>query len=317
MDSVFISSSLSTPFASQFSPPNQNSAFLQFATRRHTKIRISSKKSQKRLPKFFPLTCSFGNFSSPEACVTSRCCREGEKAIVKAPEVSKGNKQSVNLVTKCIVYALFCIAASFSPVATFRVPAVAAPVISEWIFGRKDKMKQKEREYVLKSKNHEYSDYTSRLLEKVSSLLKSIDEVKRGNGDERKVNLALKEVRKRKEELQDEIMSGMYRALGEMKTEKELLMNRGDVLVDEVLKVQREIEDLKGEDKAEKLEMMRTMERDYEEVWERVGEIEDDMVRKETVALSVGVRELCFIERECEELVKRFNRELKRKSTER
>ncbi|ESR50705.1 hypothetical protein CICLE_v100305691mg, partial [Citrus x clementina] len=122
----------------------------------------------------------------------------------------------------------------------------------------------------------------------------------------------------RKEELQDEIMSGMYTELRELRLEKEKLVKRVGKIIDEVLMVQTEIESLKGEKVGveELLDMIGTMEREYDELWERVGEIDDKMLRRETVAMSIGVRELCFIERECEELVKRFSREMRRRSIE-
>ncbi|KAL4354390.1 hypothetical protein GQ457_06G018340 [Hibiscus cannabinus] len=54
----------------------------------------------------------------------------------------------------------------------------------------------------------------------------------------------------------------------------------------------------------EKLEEgIEKMEEEYNGIWERIGEIEDEILRRKTTSLSIGVRELCFIERECEELV--------------
>lgn len=211
------------------------------------------------------------------------------------------------------MYAVFCIAVSFSP---FKVPAIAATVASEVKLDNKGR--EIETEVVFKEKDHEYADYTRRLLETVSNLLKIVEEVRGGNGDVKRAKLALKEVKMRKEELQDEIMSGMYTELRELRLEKEKLVKRVGKIIDEVLMVQTEIESLKGEKVGveELLDMIGTMEREYDELWERVGEIDDKMLRRETVAMSIGVRELCFIERECEELVKRFSREMRRRSIE-
>ena len=64
-------------------------------------------------------------------------------------------------------------------------------------------------------------------------------------------------------------------------------------------------------------ESVGVMEDEYNGVWERVGEIEDRISREETVALSYGVREINFIERECEQLVERFKREIKNKDFKR
>lgn len=197
------------------------------------------------------------------------------------------------------------------------MPAIAATVASEVKLDNKGR--EIETKVVFKDKDHEYADYTRRLLETVSNLLKIVEEVRGGNGDLKRAKLALKEVKMRKEELQDEIMSGMYTELRELRLEKEKLVKRVGKIIDEVLMVQTEIESLKGEKVGaeELLDMIGTMEREYDELWERVGEIDDKMLRRETVAMSIGVRELCFIERECEELVKRFSREMRRRSIER
>lgn len=197
------------------------------------------------------------------------------------------------------------------------MPAIAATVASEVKLDNKGR--EIETKVVFKDKDHEYADYTRRLLETVSNLLKTVEEVRGGNGDVKKAKLALKAVKMRKEELQDEIMSGMYTELRELRLEKEKLVKRVGKIIDEVLMVQTEIESLKGEKVGaeELLDMIGTMEREYDELWERVGEIDDKMLRRETVAMSIGVRELCFIERECEELVKRFSREMRRRSIER
>lgn len=197
------------------------------------------------------------------------------------------------------------------------MPAIAATVASEVKLDNKGR--EIETKVVFKDKDHEYADYTRRLLETVSNLLKTVEEVRGGNGDVKKAKLALKAVKMRKEELQDEIMSGMYTELRELRLEKEKLVKRVGKIIDEVLMVQTEIESLKGEKVGaeELLDMIGTMEREYDELWERVGEIDDKILRRETVAMSIGVRELCFIERECEELVKRFSREMRRRSIER
>lgn len=197
------------------------------------------------------------------------------------------------------------------------MPAIAATVASEVKLDNKGR--EIETKVVFKDKDHEYADYTRRLLETVSNLLKIVEEVRGGNGDVKRAKLALKEVKMRKEELQDEIMSGMYTELRELRLKKEKLVKRVGKIIDEVLMVQTEIESLKGEKVGveELLDMIGTMEREYDELWERVGEIDDKMLRRETVAMSIGVRELCFIERECEELVKRFSREMRRRSIER
>ncbi|KAJ4720911.1 ATP-dependent zinc metalloprotease FtsH [Melia azedarach] len=318
MDSILISGSLTTPFASQFHSPYKAPAFHQFIKKPHTKLRIISSKSPKKPAKFFPLARGLFKFSSLGASATSQCYVEEEKSVAEASGIAKGKTESVSSVTRTIVYAVFCIAISFSPFIEFKVPAVAAPVATEVNLNRKGKVKEKEgeNELILKSKDHEYSDYTRRLLETVSSLLRTVEEVRRGNGDVNSLKSALKVVKVRKENLQDEIMSGMYTEVREMRREIKVLVKRGNRIVNEVLKIQRQCEDAEEEKRSELLERLGRLEREYEEVWERVGETEDQILRKETVALSVGVRELCFIERECEELVKRLSQEMRRKNIE-
>ncbi|XP_031283829.1 probable inactive ATP-dependent zinc metalloprotease FTSHI 5, chloroplastic [Pistacia vera] len=310
MDSIFISSSLPSPFASHFSPPQPTPTFRQLSPKLRSKVRIFSCKT----PQFFPFARSFFRFSSPETSRAPQCCQGKEIKSLEASRTSNGSAESVVSVTKCIVYTIFCIAVSFSPVVSFKVPAVAAPVATEKILNKKDK--GKEIAVVLKSKDHEYSDCTRRLLETVSSLLRVIEEVRRGNGGIEGAKLALKAVKVRKDELQDEIMGGLYKELRELKSEKEELMKRTEEIVDEVSKVQREAEKAKGEKRAEKLERIGRMDREYGDAWERIGEIEDAILRRETLAFSVGVREISFIERECVDLVERFIREMRRKSIE-
>ncbi|KAK2638007.1 hypothetical protein Ddye_025802 [Dipteronia dyeriana] len=316
MDSHFISSSLTTPFASQFSPPHPN--YPQIVIKRHSKIRISSSKHPKRPSKLFPSARCIFKFGPPEASGNSQCSKREEKSIPEASSISNQKTEPVISITKSIVYAIVCIAVGFSPFVSFKGVAIAAPVASAVVSDKKERVKRRDSEsyFILKAKDHEYSDCTRRLLETVSSLLRVIEEVRGGNDDVQSVKSALKAVRVRKEELQNEIMSRLYEYFREMKKQKNELLKRGDEIVDEVLKVQRLSEKLEGEAKAERLEQMRRMEGEYGEVWERVGEIEDAILRRETMALSAGVRELCFIERESEELVKRFIHHMKRKSSE-
>ncbi|KAI9186330.1 hypothetical protein LWI28_016251 [Acer negundo] len=223
MDSIFISSSLTTPFASQFSPPHQNPNFPQIVTKRHSKIRILSSKHPKRLSKFFPSSRRIFKFGPPEASGTSQCCKQEEKSILEASIISNQKTEPVISITKSIVYAIVCIAVGFSPFVSFKGVAIAAPVASGVV-----------------------SDKKRELLETVSSVLRVIEEVRGGNGDEESVKSALKAVRVRKEELQNEIMSRLYEYLREMKKQKNELLKRGDEIVDEVLKVQRLSEKLEG-----------------------------------------------------------------------
>jgi hypothetical protein len=65
------------------------------------------------------------------------------------------------------------------------------------------------------------------------------------------------------------------------------------------------------------LTKMGELEKNYNEILEKIDEITDLISRKETMALSYGVLEVVFIERECEQLVERFKQEMKEKELER
>lgn len=216
------------------------------------------------------------------------------------------------------MFTLFWIVIGLCPFRGFQVPAIASPPVATEVTQRK-KNKQKYEETNLKG--HEYSDYTRKLLETVSGLLRAIEEVNSGNGDINSVEAALKEVKLKRKGLQEEIMSGLYTELKVLKAEKELLLDRSDVIVAYVSKAKREQERLlseneeKAKDRMVKLEEdMRRGEREYNAIWDKVGQIEDKISKRETMALSIGVREISSIQRECELLVETFTRKLRRKN---
>ena len=153
-----------------------------------------------------------------------------------------------------------------------------------------------------------------------------MDEVREGNGEVNEVEAALEAVKSKKEELRKEINGRLYPALKRLRRERKALWKRSGEIVGEILKATVEYEKLKvkvaGNEKEnarmkELEESVGVMEDEYNGVWERVGEIEDRISREETVALSYGVREINFIERECEQLVERFKREIKNKDFKR
>lgn len=215
---------------------------------------------------------------------------------------------------KQIALALFCFAIGFAPIRTLRLTAVAAPAA--------EVLEKKEKE--LKSKGHEYSDYTRRLLETVSFLLRAVEETRKGNGDVKQVEEALKAVKAKKEELQNEIVDGLYAELKQLKGDKERLEKRAEKIVEEVTKAKKEYGRSlggAGKEKRENVERpeenLRRLKEEYNWIWDRIGEIKDRILRRETVALSFGGRELSFIEMECEQLVQGFTREMRRKGMER
>lgn len=249
-----------------------------------------------------------------------RLCGEGNELVSSSGYSGKTRESVIQFVSKPLVYALFCIAIGFSPIQSFQAPALAVPFLSD-VRWKKKKVAVREKELVLKSIDHEFSDYTRRLLETVSVLLKSVEKVRKENGDVAQVGTALDAVKKEKEKLQKEIMDGLYNDMKLLKKERDVLMKRADGIVDEALRLKKDIEKLLSigdKEKVEKLEeRVDIRESEYNKIWERIDEIDDTVLKKETTTLSFGVRELIFIERECVELVKSFNREMKQKSFER
>ena len=65
-----------------------------------------------------------------------------------------------------------------------------------------------------RAKSHRYSDYTDRLLETMSFLLKTIDEVQNGNGDVSEAEATLEAVKSKKEGLRKETNGRLYRHCG-------------------------------------------------------------------------------------------------------
>ncbi|GKV07084.1 hypothetical protein SLEP1_g18890 [Rubroshorea leprosula] len=336
MESILAPSPLTVSFISPFSPAHQNCTLPHF----NIKFRLRTHKFPTRKSyRILPITNSFRAFRFQRSSTTL----EEEERARELQVISEQGKNSsistgyspiecivkhavyspIECIAKHAVYTLFFIAVGLCnvfPVGSSRVAAIAAPVTSEVTVIRKGKVKGnlKEKEEILKKNDYEYSHCTRRLLETVSQLLRSIEGVRRGNGDAEEVKLELKRVKLRKEELQEEIMDGLYSGLNELRMQKEILMARSEEIVDEVVKMRREGEKLSFDQGAKNRmelleESMGSMEEEYNETWERLGDIEDEILRRETIALSIGVRELCFIERECEELVQSFQREMRRK----
>jgi len=221
---------------------------------------------------------------------------------------------------KHLVRALFCFAIGFSALGAFRAPPPAHAIAVPWSLFRK---RGAEKE---KAKSHKYSDCTDKLLETVSLLLGAVDEARKGNGDVSDVEEALKAVKSKKQEMREEIDGRLYPALKKLRREKKRLWKRSGEILGAILKVTSEYDGLKARvvaNEKQKARMMELeeivgeMEKEYNGVWERIGEIEEQVSREETVALSYGVREINFIERECEQLVERFKQEIRRKDFER
>ncbi|KAJ6434179.1 hypothetical protein OIU84_017816 [Salix udensis] len=282
------------------------------------KYRIRTKKLYRNRRKALPFVHSLCVFGSQGA---SKCSKSSQDLPLDSPRrlkqeiLSKPEKGVFQCITRPIVFTLFCIAIGFYPLGASPPHAVADVAVASEVAVKK---KQKKLNKESNSKEHEFSNYTKSLLEEVSRLLKRIEEARKGNGGLEEVKLVLKAVKGRKEELQREIMEGMYLEVRQLRKEKGKMENRSEEIVEEVGKEKKEYDILREKGEKERMEAleerMRVMDEEYTSVWERIGEIGDEILRRETMALSVGVRELCFIERECEELVKRFSQEMRQKS---
>lgn len=219
---------------------------------------------------------------------------------------------------------VICVVIGLVPVRGFQAPAVALPSITGLVW-RKKKEKAETR-----VPNHEYSEYTKSFLDEVSGVLKMIDEVRASKREVRDVENALKEVKWKREELQEEILSEMYRKLGKLYLERESLVSALDDVSDQFSLAKSEEDALldhlkfvRVKDKQER-EMMESRVENLEatldglttksdQLSEKIADVEQQIERTELKALSVGVRELAFIEQECEHLVTNFVQDMRRK----
>ncbi|KAL5700933.1 putative inactive ATP-dependent zinc metalloprotease FTSHI 5 [Ranunculus cassubicifolius] len=249
--------------------------------------------------------------------ITIRCSNNKPQSplqITNSNSIQSSNSSRfVKSIRNSIVLTVFCVVISFFPIKGFQKPAIAISFTK--LLSRNETKKKVESRY----KEHEFTGYTKRLLETVSILLKSIEDVRVRKEDMIIVKKALKAVKLRKEELQDEIRSALYRELRVMKEEKMGLESQSEKVVETAVRLRKEQENVlkKGGDDEEvkgKIarieEEMSVAEKEYDEVLERIGEIEENMYRRETLSFSIGIRELSFIERESELLVERFTSEL-------
>ncbi|XP_021772711.1 probable inactive ATP-dependent zinc metalloprotease FTSHI 5, chloroplastic [Chenopodium quinoa] len=231
-------------------------------------------------------------------------------------------------ISKSIVFTLFWIVIGMCPIRGHQPNAIALPVISSLLWGKKGKI-VKEEPTLVSWKEHEFSGYTQRLLESVSGVLKVMKEVREGESSIEDLEVALKGVKSKKNELQGEIMNALYADLRVLKNEKEGLVNRADKILIKVLRAKREqdkllieLKESRGDEEVREridklVEELDKGEKKYNELQKRIGEIEDKISRRETMVFSIGVRELSFVEKECELLVKKFTLEIRRNASPR
>ncbi|XP_057962649.1 probable inactive ATP-dependent zinc metalloprotease FTSHI 5, chloroplastic [Malania oleifera] len=318
----------SPPIAASHIPlltfPRPNSLltfFSPFPTKRRRKSRkITVKHSHKPTKDTHLMSCNFGPRKTfVEAPRGKKSRTEEGNSVASTVNVVEFKSNVFSYIARPIAFALFCIAIGFCPIGKLPVRAIAAPAAAEVAVSERGRGRGKNSKE-LNSKGHEYSDFTEQLLEKVSDLLRRIEDAKTGNGDVVDVEKALKEVKLKKEQLKGEIMSGLYAELRELRREKAELVKRSEVIIDAVVKAKNEEErSLRkgggGDEVRERMskleESVNGSEKEYNEIWEKIGEIEDRILWRESMALNIGVRELNVIERESEQLVRGFRQEMR------
>lgn len=213
---------------------------------------------------------------------------------------------SLKCIAKQVAMALLCVAVGLAPMRTLRGCAIAAPAVAE-------ASERKEREKEGSSyRGHESSDCTRKLLETTSLLLRSLDEARGGSGGEKQVAAAMAAVKVKKAEMQKEVMDRLYAELSEMKEDKKKLKARLEEIMAEAESLGKET----GSE-SEREDRLGRLQEEHNWIMERIGEIDDRIMRRETSTFSFGVRELNFIERECEQLVQGFKKEMRRKGMDR
>ena len=174
--------------------------------------------------------------------------------------------------------------------------------------------------------DHEFSDYTRKLLESVSVLLQKIDDVKLLKGNVDDVDMALRGIKLKRKELQKEVLGVLNSELSLLRKEKVELVKRSEEILDAALAVGKERDKLleKNTDDVEVNEKLANLEKkiniadeEYNFLWEKIGNLDDAILRRETLTYSIGIRELSFIERESELLVERFRLWLKQGAVKR
>ncbi|KAI3991255.1 hypothetical protein MKX01_022476 [Papaver californicum] len=313
-------STLSNPFSINDggTPPSKVKLLSSFSFTVNSKPSILSRKQFSDSSRRFNVKCSnrhynfiqrTSKFVSFSVSSTSKCLIQ-ENTCTPILSFGQKNGSLLEWVRKSIVLALFCIVIGFVPVKKLQKPAIAVSFAG--LFTREEK-----KEEVQTKKDHEYSDYTQELLGKVLVLLQRIEEAKSSKGDIKEVRGALKEVKLRKEELRGKILDLVSNELREPKNELSKLVKRSEEIFVSVTKkkntyVKKVDADGEEKEKIRRLEKsMEAAEKEYDEIAVKIDEIEDIILRKETMAYSVGLRELSFIAREAELLVERFVRDLR------
>ncbi|KAJ8467400.1 hypothetical protein OPV22_029952 [Ensete ventricosum] len=295
--SLHLTSSLLAPFSFHFSHSRLplSSPTLRSKPSRH-RFRASIKPFIPPLPHPYPRV---------SASLTLPDLRSSEKS----PDLSGLCAAVLHNARKPLAFLFFCVAVGFLPIPTAGIRALAAAATVQ---SRKEKTRNSQT-----LKDHEFSEYTRKLLADVSILLQRIEEVKSSRGDMDGVREALKAVKNKRKEVQEEVLGKLNLELRELQREKMELVKRSEDVMNSALKRQDKLSRKKGvgagvRKNVQALEnYLIAAEKEYSDLLEKVGDIEDRILRRETLTFSIAIRELSFIERESELLVERFGRRLK------
>ncbi|KAG6526224.1 hypothetical protein ZIOFF_016206 [Zingiber officinale] len=224
-------------------------------------------------------------------------------------------------IGKPLAFLFFCAAIGFLPVPTAGIHAFAANATVELKERRKTAREQKGATF----KDHEFSQYTRRLLAAVSGLLHRIEEVESSKGDMAGVQEALKVVKEKRREVQEEVIRKLNMELEKLQREKAKLTKQSEDVMNSALADKKKLDAWlkKGGGGTRKRGNVQALENsldaaenEYSDLSEKMSDIDDRISRWETLTYSIAIRELSFIERECELLVERFGRRLTQDSAE-
>ncbi|RZS04559.1 hypothetical protein BHM03_00034907 [Ensete ventricosum] len=295
--SLHLTSSLLAPFSFHFSHSRLplSSPTLRSKPSRH-RFRASIKPFIPPLPHPYPR-------------VSASLTLPDRRSSEKSPDLSGLCAAVLHNARKPLAFLFFCVAVGFLPIPTAGIRALAAAATVQ---SRKEKTRNSQT-----LKDHEFSEYTRKLLADVSILLQRIEEVKSSRGDMDGVREALKAVKNKRKEVQEEVLGKLNLELRELQREKMELVKRSEDVMNSALKRQDKLSRKKGvgagvRKNVQALENdLIAAEKEYSDLLEKVGDIEDRILRRETLTFSIAIRELSFIERESELLVERFGRRLK------
>ncbi|PKA60946.1 ATP-dependent zinc metalloprotease FtsH [Apostasia shenzhenica] len=288
MESILTPNSFHSREFLSFSPPFGLPLFRHPSRRLHLFVRASAAPSRI--------------YDLPRLSLSSSSL--GSVVPLKSPNIVSS---ILDAARKTIAIAIFAAAFSFIALPAARpFPAIAAPALAQ----------KKEKGETLT--DHEFSGYTRRLLSVVSVLLRRIEDMKFGKGDMFVVKEALKMVKESRKKIQDEVIEKLNTDLKELKKVKMELIKRSGEALNSAWSATKERDrlltttgDPETKENVQEIERsIAALEGEYNDLWEKVGEIEDVIMRRENLTYSIAVRELSFIERESELLVQRFNRQL-------